>query len=170
VTPHCAFEDDVVVAVLSRRWDAADEGLKQHAAGCEICRDVVAVAGLLSADHERSRYDVRVPAAGQVWWRSAVRARLEVAHAAARPMTWFHGLAGACALGLALALAGIAWPTIRDAASWLATQTIGDSAVIDVATLMAVTLRKSLPFAFVAAAFVVLAPLALYFALSDDGR
>ena len=83
-------------------------------------------------------------------------------------MTWFHGLAGACALGLALALAGIAWPTIREAASWLATQTIGDSAVIDMAALMAATLRKSLPVAFVAAAFVVLAPLALYFALSDD--
>ena len=47
---------DVVAAVLSRRWDAADDGLKQHAADCEICRDVVAVARLLSADQERSRY------------------------------------------------------------------------------------------------------------------
>ena len=38
---YCFHEDDVVAAVLSRRWDAADDGLKQHAADCEICRDVV---------------------------------------------------------------------------------------------------------------------------------
>lgn len=169
MTPHCAHEDDVVVAVLSRRWDAADEGLKQHAAGCEVCRDVVAVAGLLSADQERSRYEVRVPAAGQIWWRSAVRARLEAAHAATRPMTWFHGIAGACALGLAWALVSMAWPSIRTMISWLAAQTIGtDASVGDAASLITATVQRSLPLAFVVAACLVLAPVALYFVLSDD--
>jgi hypothetical protein len=168
VTPNCIHEDDVAAAVLSHRWDSVDGGLKQHAAGCEICQDLVAVAGLLSSDQERSRYEVRVPAAGQVWWRSAVRARLEAAHAAARPMTWLHGIAGACALGLAYALIGMAWPSVRELTSWLAAQTIGDSGIAGVASLMTAALQKSLPLAFVVAACIVLAPVALYFALSDD--
>jgi len=44
----CMYEHDVVAAVLSRRWDSANEELTQHAAACEICRDVVDVARLLS--------------------------------------------------------------------------------------------------------------------------
>jgi len=169
MTPRCPHEDDVVAAVLSRRWDAADDALKQHAPGCEICRDVVAVASLLSADQERSRYEVHVPAAGQIWWRSAVRARLEAAQAATRPMTWLHGIAGACAIGLTWALAGVVWPSVRELAAWLAAQTFGvDSGLGDVAALVTAALQKSLPLAFVVAACIVLAPVALYFALSDD--
>jgi len=169
VTHHCSHEDDVVAAVLSRRWEAADDELKQHAAGCEICRDVVSVADLLSVDQERSRSEVRVPAAGQIWWRSAVRARLEAAQAATRPMTWFHGIAGACALGLATALVGMAWPSVRGVAGWLATYALGaESGVYDVAAFMTAALQRSLPLAFVIAACIVLAPVALYFALSDD--
>jgi hypothetical protein len=171
MTHHCAHEHDVVAAVLSRRWDAADETLKHHAAGCEICRDVVAVADVLSADQERSRYEVRVPAAGQIWWRSAVRARLEAAQSAARPMTWLHGIAGACALGLAWALMGVAWPSIREMVAWLATLTLGaDSRLGDGLSVVTAMLQKSLPLAFVVAACLVLAPIvALYFALADDG-
>ena len=169
MTHHCSREDDVVAAVLSRRWDMADDELKQHAAGCEICRDVVSVADLLSIDQERSRSEVRVPAAGQIWWRSAVRARLEAAHAAARPMTWFHGVAGACALGLTVALVGIAWPSVRGVAAWLATYMfVAGSGIGEVAAFVTAVLQKSLPLVFVIAACIVLAPVALYFALSEE--
>jgi len=34
---------------------------------------------------------------------------------------------------------------------------------------MGAAIQKSLPLAFIVAAFIVLAPVALYFALSDDG-
>jgi hypothetical protein len=170
VTDQCAHEHDVVAAVLSRRWESASEELKQHAAGCEICRDVVAVASLLAADHDRGRYEARVPAAGQVWWRAAVRARLEAAHAAARPLTWLHGIATACALGLAVTVIGMIWPRIEGIGSWLMSQTpVVDAGLGDVAALMAAALQRSLPLAFVVAACIVLAPVALYFALSDDG-
>jgi len=170
VTEHsCARETDVVSAVLSRRWASANEDLKSHAAGCEICGDVVALASLLSADQERARYEARVPAAGQVWWRSAVRARLEAAHTAVRPMTWLQGIASACAIGLALAVGGMAWPSLRELASWSVLQTVGaDTRVEDIATLAIAALQRSLPLAFVVAAFIVLAPVALYFALTDD--
>jgi hypothetical protein len=165
----CIHEADVVAAVLSRRWDRANDELKQHAADCDVCRDVVAVASVLAADQEQARYEVRVPAAGQVWWRAAVRARLEAAHAVERPLTWLHGIAGACAVGVACAVIGMAWPTLREIASWFTLETFrADSRVADVAAFVTDAMQRSLPLAFVVAACIVLAPVALYFALSDD--
>jgi hypothetical protein len=169
VTDHCVHEHDVVAAVLSRRWTAADETLVRHAANCDVCSEVVAIARLLSEDQERARDEARVPAAGQVWWRAAVRARLEAAHAAARPLTWLHGIAAACAVGLTIAAVGMAWPTLREIGAWLGAQTLGvDTGVADVAALVTGALQRSLPLAFVVAACIVLAPVALYFVLTDD--
>ncbi len=166
---HCAHEQDVVAAVLGHRWETVPDDLKNHAAECEMCREVVAVASVLSADQERARYEARVPAAGQVWWRAAVRARLEAAHTAARPLTWLHGIAGACAVGLACALIGMAWPSVREWVSWFTLQTLGpDTRITDVAVLITAAMQRSLPLAFVVAACIVLAPVALYFVLTDD--
>ena len=165
----CLHEHDVVASVLGHRWDRANDELKQHAADCEVCRDVVAVARLLSADQEHSRYEVHVPAAGQVWWRAAVRARLEAAHAVDRPLTWLHGIAGACAVGVAFAAIGMAWPSLREMASWFTFEAFGaDSRMADVAAFVTAALQRSLPLAFVVAACLVLAPVALYFVLTDD--
>ena len=166
----CPREQDVVNAVLGGRWpDRCDESLVTHAASCITCREVAQVSMLLHEDVDHARIDVIVPAAGQIWWRSAVRARLEAAQAATRPMTWLHGIAGACAIGLTWALAGVVWPSVRELAAWLAAQTFGvDSGLGDVAALVTAALQKSLPLAFVVAACIVLAPVALYFALSDD--
>ena len=69
----------------TRRWSRTP----RH---CETCREVASVSMLLREDSECSRIEMHVPAAGQVWWRAAVRARLESTHAAARPMTWMHGI------------------------------------------------------------------------------
>ena len=165
----CIHEHDVVAAVLSRRWESANEDLKQHADACEICGDVAAIATLLWSDQERARHEARVPAAGQIWWRSAVRARLEAAHAVARPLTWLHGIAAACAVGVACAVFGMAWPSLRQMASWFAFEAIGaDARLADVAALVTAAMQRSLPMVFVVAACVVLAPVALYFVLSDD--
>lgn len=165
----CIHEHDVVAAVLSRRWNRATDELTQHAAECEICRDVVAVGVLLSADQAQARSEARVPAAGQVWWRAAVRARLEAAHAVARPLTWLHGIAGACAVGVSCAGIGMAWPSLQKMSPWFTFAAFGaGSPVADAAALMTAALQRSLPLAFVVAAGLVLAPVALYFALSDD--
>jgi hypothetical protein len=165
----CPYEHEVVAAVLSRRWATAPDDLKQHAADCEMCRDVVTVVGVLSADQERARDEARVPAAGQIWWRAAVRARLEAAQTAVRPLTWLHGIAGACAVGLVCALIGMLWPSVREMTSWFTSQTLGvDPGIADVATLVTAAMQHSLPLAFVVAACIVLAPVALYFVLTED--
>jgi hypothetical protein len=148
---------------------ACDDGLRRHAEACDVCRDVMTIARLLQDDREAARGDVPVPAAGQVWWRAAVRARLEAAQAAARPMTWLYGIAGACAAGLAATVLGLGWPSIVRAAAWLGARasaiTPEPPAVAELATAAA---QRSLPFALVAAACLILAPLVLYLASSDD--
>ena len=176
---ECAREADVLEAVLRRQldldrpdeagWLDSVEDLRRHVEQCEICADVAAVASLLREDREIARHDVQVPAAGQVWWRAAVRARLDGAHAAARPLTWAQGIAGASAVGVGVGVIGIAWPTIDSAAGWLGSRawSVGPAALAMI-DLVSAAVQHSLPFAIAAVAGMVLAPLALYLALSDE--
>lgn len=169
MTRACAREDQVVSAVLSGAWpDRCDDALVAHAAQCGICGEVAAVATLLRMDHDHARREAHLPAAGQVWWRAAVRARLEAAHASTQPMTWMHGITAACALGLLLGATTLAWPSIAGAAAWLTTLVLGTAPSGNVAGVMAGTLRQGLPLVLLAAVGVLLAPVALYFALSDE--
>ena len=166
----CPREPEVVSAVLLRRCpEETNEDLRTHAGACAVCEEVAVVASLLREDHEALRADVRVPPAGQVWWRAAVRAGLEAAHAAARPITWLHGLATASTLGLAVAVAGIVWPSLRESVGWAAgTVAALDPATVALLRLLADVVQRSLPLALAIAACLVLAPLVLYFALADD--
>ena len=165
----CAHEAEVVHAVLIGEWpDRADEVLVTHARECEGCQEVAAIAALMQHDAERARHEVHLPAAGQVWWRSAVRARLESAHAAARPITWMHGVAGAVAFGLAMALVTLAWPLVAPAADRLSLFAMGFFPSAEAASAVADSLRQSAIIGLVAVAFLLLAPLAVYFVLSDD--
>jgi hypothetical protein len=169
VTTECPREEQVVSAVLTGAWpDWCDEELRRHAEACAVCSEVASVSSLLREDHDRARHDVRIPSAGQVWWRSAVRARLEAAHAATQPMTWLHGITAAVALGFALAVIGYSWRSLAAGAGWLAGMALRFAPANDVTTLITETLQQRLPLILVVAACVVLAPVALYFALSDD--
>jgi hypothetical protein len=165
----CRHEQQVVNAVLSGAWpERVDEELTVHAAQCDICAEVVAVATLLRQDHEHARREVQVPAAGQVWWRAAVRARLERAHASTQPMTWLHGITAACTLGVTVAILGIAWPSIAGGAGWVKAQLMSAAPGGEVAGLVSIALGQSLVLALVAVTCLVVAPVALYFALSDE--
>src|SRR5215211_7083941 len=111
----CPHEHGVVNAVLSGRWpEGCDESLVAHAKQCVTCRDVASVSLLLREDNDHSRFEMHVPAAGQVWWRAAVRARLESTQAATRPITWMHGITGAIALGVTLAALSAFWPMMPE--------------------------------------------------------
>jgi hypothetical protein len=162
---ECPREHEVVSAVLLRRWPhGCDEDLRAHAAECAVCQETVTVAALLHEDGQAERREVQVPAAGQVWWRAAIRARVEAVQAAERPMTWLHGVAGACAVGIVAALAGAAWPLV---ATWFSERSWSLS-VGAIGALVVSLLQRSLPLVILAAAFVILAPIAIYFAMSDE--
>jgi hypothetical protein len=169
MTRWCPREAEVTAAMLERRQSGLDrDEVMTHAEECEICQEVVIVTRLLVDDREQARREIHVPAAGQVWWRAAVRARLEAVHTAARPLAWLHGIAGACAVGLVIALASVAWPFARDGAEWLITIARFDSSFSNAIALVMSTLQRGVVVMLVAATCLVFAPLALYLALSDD--
>ena len=165
----CLHEAAVVDAVLSGQWpERCDQELIAHALTCEVCRDVASIATLIHDDAERSRYETHVPAAGQVWWRAAIRARLDSTQAATRPITWLHGITAAAAIGVLLALMGAAWPMLTPILERVWTMAAGYFPSADVANAVANGLRLSAMLGLIGAAILLLAPLVLYFALSDD--
>jgi hypothetical protein len=165
----CAHEPAVVNAVLSGQWpQRCDEALVAHALECGVCREVASIAALLHDDAERARYETHVPASGQVWWRAAIRARLDSTQAATRPMTWLHGITAAVAVGVLLAVSGAAWPMLTPTLERVWTVAAGYFPNADVASAVANGLRLSAMLGLIGAAILLLAPLALYFALSDD--
>ena len=166
---ECTHEPLVVEAVMSGAWlERADPALVAHADGCDVCGEVALIATLIHDDHERSRYEVHVPAAGQVWWRSAIRARLESTQLAVRPISWLHAITGAIAIGVLLAILTVAWPFLTPMAdrAWIVVAGFFPNA--DVAAALASGLRLSAMLGLLAVAFLLLAPLALYFALSRE--
>ena len=165
----CAREQEVVNAVLSGRWpDRCDESLVAHAAQCVTCREVAQVSVLLHEDVDHARLDVIVPAAGQIWWRAAVRARLESTHAAARPMTWMHAITGAIVLGVFLAGLTAVWPMVPGVLNMIRALSSEVLPSPEVTSALAGGLAMAAGVGMVAAAILVIAPLALYFVFSDD--
>ena len=101
--------------------------------------------------------DVHVPAAGQIWWRSAIRARAESAHTAARPMVWLHALTGAGTVGMALGGLTTAWPWLQETM-----RQVIPSIAPSFVTAMPVSLLLAVSAALVAA------PIAFYLAVPRD--
>lgn len=166
---ECPHEQQVVNAVLSGAWPhRCDDSLVAHAAVCETCREVACVSVLLREDIDHARIDVHVPAAGQVWWRAAVRARLESTQAAARPMTWMHAITGAIVFGVFLAVITAVWPQLPKFLAVVRSVNLDVLPSADVTNAITSGLTMSLIVGLAAAALLVLAPLALYFVLSDD--
>jgi hypothetical protein len=159
---ECRREADVLSMARSGR---EDEELTRHVAGCVVCRDVLTIANLARDAYVETYHDAELPSAAQVWWRASVRARADAAETASRPLTWIHGLAAACAAGLAAVAISAVWPAWRGTLEDLAFQ----ASNIDIAAaaeVVAGIARQSAPL-LVAAACLVVAPIALYFALSD---
>jgi hypothetical protein len=163
---ECPRENDVLEAIAFGRWSAEGSAeLVAHAAGCAICRDVVEVALALHDDRQAAMRDAHPPTAGVVWWRSTVRARAEAAHTAMQPITVLQGVAGACMAGATAALAGIAWRWMDPA------DRIGDllsRLAADHGAAGGVTFEHALLAVLGIAICLVLAPVALYFTLTDD--
>ena len=98
---ECEFEAETLSAVLQGRWPArAPEELRAHVAGCELCRDVTAIAGAIEEARQESRQMAAVPDAGRVWWLAQLRARRDAVEAASRPITAAQVVAFGCVVGL----------------------------------------------------------------------
>ncbi len=161
---ECPRESEVFEAVAFNR--VVD--VRDHLASCAICAEIADVAGALRADHAAACRDARVPSAGAVWWRATIRARAEATRTVSQPITILQGIAGACGVGLAVALVGVAWRSFNwfDGLGDVMTQL--DARHEELAAASALVLQHGVPVMLALAACVVIAPFALYVAFSDD--
>jgi hypothetical protein len=171
--PHeCHREHEVLEALASdatqQEWSAE---LRSHADGCAICRDIVVVALPLLQEHRAAVEGAHPPYSGVVWWRAQMRARQEAARVATRPITVLQGVAAASAVALFLMLLSATAPTLS---GWFGG--LSDfSGLRDLLTLPEIDLASLKPstgmgllLAGACAVCLLLGPLAVYFALSDE--
>ena len=123
-------------------------------ADCPQCGPLVVLEEEIRREFEDTRREARVPTPEIVWWRAQMRAREEAARKAARPILFTQALAIAALIGLLVSVAGRITLT---SISW---SDIGLPVVAQTTSL--------LPIAIVAGCWVVLAPIALYYAFSRD--
>jgi hypothetical protein len=123
---ECDLESEVLAAVLRNLWpDRVDARLREHVAACEICADVVAIAGAIDYAREEMRARAVVPDSGRVWWLAQMRARREAAQAAGRPITAAQVIAFACAMSLLGACFGATSSWFQSALRWSASSLAG---------------------------------------------
>jgi hypothetical protein len=161
---ECPREAEVFEAIA---FDRIRE-VRDHLTVCPTCAEIAEVAGALQAEHAAACREAPVPSAGAVWWRATVRARAEAARTVSQPITVLQGIAGACGVGLACALVGVAWRSLQwfERAADLAERF--DARRDEIAAASALVLQHGMPIMLALAACFVLAPLALYIALADD--
>ena len=155
--------------IVSGRWETgAGESLRDHVQACDFCAELASLATLFAEAREVVGRDAPLPAAGQVWWRSAIRGRLEDQRAAERPLVWLYAAAIAVGVSLTAAVARFVAPALADATASLAAAGEEFAVWRWTASLTEAAL-PSMPFVLAAGAalLVLLLPL-LYVALSDD--
>jgi hypothetical protein len=148
----CIREQEALELVRAGRWpDGCDEETRAHIASCASCAECVHVAAWMSADFQRAVRTARVPSSGLVWWRAQRRARQEAERNAARIVTLVQGVS--VATGVAVVV-GIAGPdTVRRA--------------FELVNFTALS-QWSMPVLIGLTAWLAIAPVALYFAVSRD--
>ena len=169
----CCREQDVLDALMSGRWpDRADEDLRVHVATCGICADVLEVAGAVLAlvnDRNDEPGDMRIPSSAVMWWRAQMRARQEAAREAARPITVAQVIASAAAIALTvIALVALSpWfaGLLRGWVSGVRGVVASDLAIQAPSALLA---QGWMIPALMIGVWLVLAPVAIYFAVADD--
>jgi len=136
----CQYETPILRAIEARQWpDRCDDELRAHAASCADCADLVDVATALTEDRDVTARAARVPPSGAVWWRTQMRARQDAARAARRIINVVQAAAVLVALVAVFLIVGPMLPAMH----W------------------------SLPLIAALASPLVLAPVAVYFALTE---
>ena len=166
-TPDCLRGEEILEAVATSRWPQACEAdLRHHAAHCGSCRELVTIATALADEHAVACSEARVPPSGAVWWRAQMRARRAAAQTAARPITVVQGVAFACAAGLMAGVVTLKLPAIRAWLAWLGTAVVSvRPGAIDLPGLQSLAPAWLLP---LAAVWLLIAPIAIYFAVGED--
>lgn len=165
---QCEFESEVLSAVFQSRWpEHADASLREHAAHCAICSDVLAVAGAFDGARDALLAEATLPDASRVWRQAQLRARRESVRTAGRPITAAQVIAFACAMGLLGACFGATSTWFQSSLGWLAASATG----FDMTAMLssaAKLLMEHAVFLVSLVAAVLLVPTIFYVALGRD--
>lgn len=121
---------------------------------CAECAETAALKARIRGDFECTQREARVPTPEIVWWRAQMRAREEAARTAARPILFTQALAVATLIGFLVSVIGrltLSFPSF----SWNSLPSLPPGFPL-------------LQIAVVAGCCLVLAPVAVYLALSRD--
>jgi len=124
--------------------------LREHMDSCECCRDLFDVACAVLCDRSALMRDAHPPSAGLVWWRMNMRAQREASRTAARAGSFVQIALIVGAIVVALAILGIS---------------------IDVHAVLRSVVASAQAFAVplaALAAWLILAPVAVYFAVTEE--
>jgi predicted anti-sigma-YlaC factor YlaD len=165
---ECVRAAEVLAAMTAGREPGlSNEELRQHADACESCREMVTVVSALRGERDRVRRTTTVPSAGLVWWRAQLRQRQHAALKATAPVTAVHAAAIVTAAVLAVALATSVAPFVGmpSLSGWMP-QVPSWVAAPRTLTTDFPLLRYGLMLG--ATAWLILGPVALYFAFRRD--
>jgi hypothetical protein len=104
--PPCEHEPEVLEAIHAGRL----EEWRAHLAECASCAGLVVVLRSMQAESDQAAAEVRLPSAGQVWFRSQLRARREATEEALKPASVAEKVAYASVLAGLIAALAWEWP------------------------------------------------------------
>lgn len=151
---RCNREELVLSHIRSGRPDAE---LDAHIATCDDCASIAAVANAVIVDHRDALRRAPVPPSGLVWWRMQRRVAQDNARAASRAVFAAQTLSFVGAIVVVIALL----------------TTIGGKSLQALKSLVhmpsaATFAQLSLPFEVAFVVCLLLAPIAVYFAVARD--
>lgn len=138
----CSYEAEVLRAVATAH---IGEDLRDHIASCEECAELLSVASAVADDRQTLMREAPIPSSGLMWLRTKVRAQEEARRMAVRTATLVQAGLIAVALIVAVVGVGVTLPPVH----------------VDLRPLLTIPV-----FAF--AAWVILAPVAVYFTVTED--
>jgi hypothetical protein len=153
---ECEYESEVLAAVIQGRWpERVDPDLRAHAAQCEICSDVAVIAGPLEDSRAELAAHVSLPDSGRVWRMAQLRAQLDAAEAANRPITAAQVIAFVCSAAVVL----MSFPSVL---AW------SGPAIARMSSDLALLVAEHSALALAAVAVFLLIPAAAYLAVGRD--
>jgi hypothetical protein len=151
---ECLQEQETLAIVQSGRWpDGCDETSRAHIKNCVICGDVVRIGVLMTNDYQASARKAHVPNSGLVWWRMQRRSKQEAVRNASRVITIVQAIAVAAGVAVAIGIL-------------VATSRAFSFGPADVSRAMLA--QWGVPLLIAIAAWLALAPVAVYLAVSKD--
>ena len=138
----CNYEAEVLRAVAAAY---IDDDLRAHIAACDNCAELLSVASAVADDRQTLMREAPIPSSGLMWLRTRMRAREEARRMAVRTATLVQAGLIAVAVIIAVVGVGVTLPPVH----------------VDLKPLLTIPV-----FAF--AAWVILAPVAVYFTVTED--